>query len=122
MVKMRSIVLASFLLVGCAHTVRIESDPSGANIKHGRKLVGVTPADVTVKWVPFKPIPITLDAPGRRTMELDLAQDVGMWRFSWEVLTLQTGKLSGRVPRATHRALFIRHHGPMGTWSPEDVR
>ena len=122
MVKMRWIVLAQVMLAGCAHTVRIESDPSGANIKHGRKLVGVTPADVTVKWVPFKPIPITLDAPGRRTLQLDLAQDVGMWRFSWEVLTLQTGKLSGRVPRATHRALFIRHHGPMGTWAPEDVR
>ena len=118
----RLTVLVFLAALGCAHTVRIESDPSGANIKQGRKVVGVTPADVKVKWVPFKPIPITLDAPGRRTMKLDLSQDVGLWMVTWEGLTLQTGKLSGRVPRATHRAQFVRHHGPMGTWAPEDVK
>lgn len=108
--------------IGCAHTVRIESDPPGASIKQGPVMVGVTPADVRVTWVPFKPIPVTLDAPGRRTMTLDLARDFSVWSFAWEGLTLQTGKLSGRVPRATHRAQFVRHHGPMGTWGPEDVR
>ena len=55
-------------------------------------------------------------------MTLDLARDFSVWSFAWEGLTLQTGKLSGRVPRATHRAQFVRHHGPMGTWGPEDVR
>ena len=108
--------------MGCAHTVRIESDPPGASIKQGPVMVGVTPADVTVKWVPFRTLPITLDSPGRRTMVLDLSNDVSVWAVAWESLTLQTGKLSGRVPRATHRAQFVPHHGPMGTWSPEDVR
>ena len=37
-------------------------------------------------------------------------------------MTLQTGKLTGKVPRTTHRALFVRKHGPVGTWNEDDVR
>lgn len=117
------IMLAGLLgLVGCAHTVRIESDPSGASIKRGRTVIGVTPADVSVKWMPFVSIPITLDAPGRRTMVIDLADDMSVWRWTKEGLLFRYGKLSGRVPRETHKALFVRHHGPAGTWAPEDVK
>ena len=60
--------------IGCAHRVRIESDPPGASIKIGQELVGVTPAEVTVKWVPLKRIPVKLDMPGRRSVVLDLSK------------------------------------------------
>ncbi len=109
-------------LSACAHRVVIESDPPGANIRVDHRVVGVTPAEVTVKWVPFKKIPVTVSAPGRRWVKIDLAKDLGMMRLGWQVMTLQTGKLTGKVPRTTHRALFVHNHGPAGTWTSEDVR
>ena len=108
--------------IGCAHRVRIESDPPGASIKVGQELLGVTPAEITVKWVPFKRIPVKVDIPGRRSVVLDLSKDLSLLSLTWQGVTLQTGKLAGTTPRSTHRAQFIRHHGPIGTWTPEDVK
>ena len=122
MITARLVLLLSLGVMGCAHTVRIESDPSGANIRRGRKVVGVTPAEVKVTWVPFRSIPVVVDVPGRRRLVLDLSRDLTLWHLTLDVLTLRTGRLSGRVPRVTHKAQFVRHHGPMGTWIPEDVR
>jgi len=122
--KMTSIfrlLLVGLTLVGCAHRVVIESDPPGASIRVGHKTVGVTPAEVKVKWVPFKKIPVTLNIPGKRRVQLDLSKDLGPMRLGWQAMTFQTGKLSGKVPRATHRALFVQSHGPIGTWTSEDV-
>lgn len=119
---MRIALLFLFTTLGCAHRVRIESDPPGASIKLGQELIGVTPAEVTVKWMPYKRIPVKIDVPGRRSIVIDLAKDLSLTSLAWQGLTLQTGKLSGTTPRSTHRALFVRHHGPIGTWTPEDVK
>ena len=118
----RFFVLVVVGLIGCAHRVRIESDPPGASIKVGHELIGVTPAEVTVKWVPFKRIPVKIDMPGRRSVVLDLSKDLSLLSLTWQGMTLQTGKLAGNTPRVTHRAQFVRHHGPIGTWTPEDVK
>ena len=115
------IFVVGLTLVGCAHRVAIESDPPGASIRVGHKTVGVTPAEVKVKWVPFKKTPVTLSIPGKRRVQLDLSKDLGPMRWGWQAVTLQTGKLSGKVPRVTHRALFVEKHGPVGTWNSEDV-
>jgi hypothetical protein len=113
--------LGSFL-GGCAHRALIESDPPGASIRVGHKTVGVTPAEIKVKWVPFKSIPVTVHMPGRRQVELDLSSDLGLMRLGWQALTFQTGVLTGKVPRSTHRALFVRPHGFVGTWNADDVK
>ena len=115
-------LLLLMVLVGCAHRVRIESDPPGASIKVGQELLGVTPAEITVKWVPFKRIPVKVDIPGRRSVVLDLSKDLSLLSLTWQGVTLQTGKLAGTIPRSTHRAQFIHHHGPIGTWTAEDVK
>jgi hypothetical protein len=122
MISAFRLLMLGVLLSGCAHRVLIESDPPGASIQVGRKTVGVTPAEVKVKWVPFKKIPVTVQLPGRRQVELDLSSDLGLMRLGWQSLTLQTGVLMGKVPRTTHRALFVQYHGPMGTWTSEDVK
>ena len=122
--KMTSIfrvLLMGLTVMGCAHRVVIESDPPGASIRVGHKTVGVTPAEVKVKWVPFKKIPVTLNIPGKRRVQLDLSKDLGPMRLGWQTMTFQTGKLSGKVPRTTHRALFVESHGPVGTWTSEDI-
>ena len=122
MALFRFIGLVCLLFTGCAHRVKIESDPPGASIKMGEELLGVTPAEITVKWLPYKRIPVKLDMPGRRSVVLDLSKDLSLMGLAWQSLTLQTGKLSGQKARSTHRALFVRHHGPIGTWTPEDVQ
>ena len=116
------IVFCALLMSGCAHRVVIESDPPGANIRVNHKVVGVTPAEIKVKWVPFREIPVTVSAPGRRWVKIDLSKDLGLMRLGWQAMTLQTGKLTGKVPRTTHRALFVHKHGPVGTWNSDDVR
>ena len=88
----------------------------------GQELLGVTPAEITVTWVPYKRIPVKLDMPGRRSVVLDLSKDLSLMGLAWQSVTLQTGKLTGQKARSTHRALFVRHHGPIGTWTPEDVQ
>ena len=115
-------MFCALLMSGCAHRVLIESDPPGANIRVNHKVVGVTPAEIKVKWVPFKEIPVTVSSPGRRWVKIDLSKDLGLMRLGWQAMTLQTGKLSGKVPRTTHRALFVYKHGPVGTWNADDVR
>jgi len=110
------------LLSGCAHRVLIESDPPGASVRIGQKMVGVTPTEVKVTWLPFKEIPVSVNLPGRRTIILDLQQDLNMATVGWQAATFQFGKISGNVSRGVHRAQFVRHHGPAGTWAPEEVR
>ena len=107
---------------GCAHRVMIDSDPPGATIRVGKKMVGVTPKEVEFTWVPFKKLPVHIKSPGRRWLTIYVQKDVGPLRLFWQSLTLQFGKLLGKKPRAYHRAHFVRQHGPAGTWAPEEAK
>jgi hypothetical protein len=119
----RLTVLALFFWgSGCAHRVMIDSDPPGATIRVGKKMMGVTPQEINVKWVPFQSTAVHLKSPGRRWVTIYVHKDVGPMRFFWQAMTLQVGKLSGKVPRAYHRAQFIKTHGPSGTWAPEEAK
>ena len=111
-----------FALSGCAHRVMLDSDPPGATIKMDGEMVGVTPTELQVRWVPFRSNELQLKLPRRRSVTLDLHKDVGLMRLCWEVLSFRWGKLLGRVPRTHHRAHFVQNHGPAGTWTPEDVK
>lgn len=115
-------VLLSLMLSGCAHRVMLDSDPPGATVKLEGKVVGVTPTELSVRWVPFQDNEVQVKLPHRRTVVLDLQKDVGLLRLSWEVVTFRWGKLSGKVPRTVHRAHFVRKHGPAGTWAPDEAK
>jgi hypothetical protein len=119
---MLRVFLALVLCVGCAHRVRIESDPPGASVKVGDKMVGVTPMELKVRWKPWGEIPVAVNLPGRRTVEIDLAEDLSLLKLSWQVASFQLGKVGGAVPRTVHRAQFVHHHGPAGTWVPDEVK
>ena len=106
---------------GCAHRIYLDSDPPGAAIIIDKKTVGVTPTEIKVTWAPFKYMPVSVRLPGRRMVTLNLQKDLGLIRLFGQVLTFRFGKLSGKVPRKYHRAQFVRHHGPTGTWLPEDA-
>ena len=109
-------------LGGCAHRVMLESDPPGATIKMDGEMVGVTPTELQVTWVPFRDNQVQLKMPQRRSVTLDLHKDLSLLRLTGEIFTFRWGRLMGKVPRAHHRAHFVRHHGPSGTWAPEDAK
>ena len=110
------------LLGGCAHRVMLESDPPGATIKIGEEMVGVTPTELQVTWVPFQDNELQLKLPQRRSVTIDLQEDVSLLRITGEIMTFRWGRLLGNVPRTHHRAHFIRRHGPAGTWTPEEAK
>ena len=109
-------------LWGCAHRVMLDSDPPGATVRMDGKMVGVTPTELQVRWVPFTDNEVQLKMPKRRAVTLDLHDDLGVGRLTWEFCTFQYGKLLGKKPRTHHRAHFVRKHGPAGTWSPDEVK
>jgi hypothetical protein len=115
-------LLLSLCLSGCAHRVMLDSDPPGATIRIDGEMVGVTPTELKVRWVPFTDNKVQLHMPRRRIVTLDLHEDFGLGGFLWEVLTFQYGKLLGKTPRTHHRAHFVHKHGPAGTWTPQDVK
>ncbi len=88
----RFLGLVLLLFTGCAHRVKIESDPPGASIKMGQELLGVTPAEITVTWVPYKRIQSNLDMPARPSVVLKLSKDWSLMGLAWQSVTLQTGK------------------------------
>lgn len=120
-----TLVLATLLLgslVGCAHRVRIESDPPGAVIKVGRRARGPAPQELTFLWLPFRPIKVRVAAPGYRPVEVKASSYAGLGVFTRELLTFRFGRLAGIRPRATIQVILIREHGAVGTWTEEDVR
>jgi hypothetical protein len=122
MMRLLPPLLLSLCMSGCAHRVMLDSDPPGATIRIGDEMVGVTPTQLKVRWVPFTDNKVQLRMPKRRAVTLDLHEDFGPGGFLWEVLTFQYGKLLGKTPRTYHRAHFVHKHGPAGTWTPQDVK
>ena len=122
MARKLSLLVFIVAISGCAHRVMLDSDPPGATIKMDGKMVGVTPTELKVRWIPFKRTRVLLKLPQRRAVTLDLHKDVGLMRIGWEVLSFQWGKLLGQKARTHHRTHFVKHHGPAGTWTPDDVR
>lgn len=122
---MRALALSLILCAlgsGCAHRVRVESDPPGAAIKVGRRARGPAPQELTMLWLPFRPIKVRVSAPGYRTVTLKASDYAGFGVFTRELLTLRFARLAGVKPRATIQVVMVREHGAVGTWTEEDVR
>lgn len=85
---------------GCRHRALITSDPPGAEVRMGRRYLGVTPLEVEVWRVPFAPNDVRVNLPGRRWTEVTLSK--------WQ-------------RKSEHEVLLVRQHGRAGTWTPEDA-
>jgi len=122
MTRALPLLVIGFGLAGCAHRVMLDSDPPGATVKIDGEMVGVTPTEIEVTWVPFTDNTVQLKMPKRRVVTLDLHDDFGVMCLTWEILTFQYGKLLGKEARTHHRTHLVRQHGPAGTWAPDEAR
>jgi hypothetical protein len=123
-------------LAACAHTVRIESEPPGASVRIDRKLVGFTPLEIDLPWRPMfvKDYKVVVRLTGHRTVRASLRDDMRLWRPVWRAVWHPLELLRGcpeagedyagfgTCPDHTLRFVMIEGHGPVGTWTPEEVQ
>ncbi len=108
------------LLAGCAYRVTLTSLPMPARVELPDGEVVVTPADVTLRWVPFGHQPVTVTAPGHRRLAVDLRRDeVRLGR--WIATSVFRPRTWFGAPRGEVRFLLVPDHGPAGTWAPSEV-
>ena len=117
------LLIVGLTVVGCAHRVVIESDPPGATIRVGHKTVGVTPAEVKVRWVPFKKTPVTLSIPGKRRVQLNLSKDLGPMRLGWQARLPCVGTASVHSVNSTlnHGLALLAHRARRGVNGVKNV-
>lgn len=116
---MRIAVVAFGALSGCAYKVTLSSVPPAEIVLPNGDTVG-TPADVTLRYVPFGHQWIRASAPGYRTLEVDLRRTEIQW---WTIVVgviAHPDVLWGR-PRGEVRLLLVPEHGPAGTWDPARI-
>ena len=117
------IALASaWLLVGCQHQVAIRSVPAGAALYLNDEPIGATPHALTVKWKPSQELILRAEAQGYRPLKVNLQDDLSIRKWVEDVFRFRWRRLKGTTVRTEHELLFIREHGPSGTWSVEEAR
>lgn len=120
--RLLAVSALAFALSGCAHRVRIASDPPGAEVRYRGKVVGNTPVEFTRVWWPFSRMPVELRLPGQRRTRLLLGRDYGFFRFVGEVLRpWRWPRFAGAQIRTRHHVVMVRRHGAAGTWDVEDA-
>ena len=84
--------------------------------------MGTTPQELVVDWRLGRSTMLVAEVQDYRDVEVDLAKALHLRRVLGDVLLLRWGRLSGNTVRSHHELLFVREHGPSGTWSAEDAR
>lgn len=98
------LALFTLLLPGCVRRVIVESDPAGAMVRDEEQVLGPTPYERRVWWIPFAHQRVTVGMVGYRRVSVDLRRDLGLFR--WQTV---------------HEVVLVPEHGPSGTWLPEDA-
>ncbi len=107
-------------LAGCAYTVTLTSAPMPARVQLPGGRVVATPVDAKLRWAPWSHQVVTADAPGYRTLVVDLRDDeVRLGR--WIATSLFRPATWSGAPRGEVRLVLVPEHGPSGTWSADDA-
>lgn len=116
---MKSLLFLWFVS-GCAYRVTLISSPTPANVELPNGDRVSTPADVSLRWVPFGHQRIVATATGYRPIEVDLRKtEVRSWRLLFGPIT-HPQVLNG-APRGEVQLLLVPEHGPVGSWTEEDI-
>lgn len=108
--------------MGCQHQVAIRSVPAGAALYLNDEPIGATPHSMTVTWKPRQELVLRAEAQGYRTLSVDLQEDLSIPKLVGDLFRFQWRQLNGTNVRTEHELLFIREHGPSGTWSVDEAR
>ena len=114
---------SAFLLLlvsGCAYRVTLTSNPAPANVELPNGDRVSTPAEVRFRYVPFGHQRIVASARGYREGELDLRKtEIRSWRLLFGGFSHPA--VFGGAPRGEVEILLVPDHGPVGSWTEEDV-
>lgn len=96
--------LALLACTGCVRKVIIESDPPGAMVRTTKQVLGPTPYERRVWWIPFTKHEVIVGMIGYRRVRVDLRPHLGWFRG-----------------QTVHQVILVEEHGPSGTWLPEEA-
>jgi hypothetical protein len=129
-------MLLPMLACLAVHKVRVDSEPPGATVKLGNRVMGSTPIVFRVRAAPhLRPEPrrhrLTVQLPGYRPVTVNIGREVRWWRplvrplryAPWTCLVPPFAWADGAcLPVRTERQfVMVKVHGPAGTWTPEEV-
>lgn len=120
---MRAVAGALFAatLSGCVYHLRVESYPNGATLTIGDAEAHVLPADLNLKWRPFRPYPVRIEANGYRPLAFELRRrHLHEIDFATDVL-VNPNEAFGDAPRRVLEVRLVPDHGPSGTWNYDDI-
>ena len=100
------LVALAALSAGCATHVKIDSRPIAGEVRTQSGARYRLPADVPVRWRPFARPVVTVSAPGYRAVDVPL-------HLGWGPLSLHGAH--------EYEISLVPVHGPVGTWTPDDV-
>jgi hypothetical protein len=107
-------VYIALLLLGCVHRIEVTTIPAGATLYRAQTHLGEAPAIVPMRI--FSSTRIEARLPGYRPV-----RGMGTASFFVDFLTLHWPRALGLQPRGTVEIRMMPEHGPVGTWTPEDV-
>jgi len=108
------------LLTACSYKVRVSSATAGVAVELPDGERAIPPFDYEARWAPFNEQVIHATAQGYRPLTLDLrAREVRLGRYVTDTL-FRPATLFG-APRGEVRLVLVPEHGPVGTWSDEEV-
>jgi hypothetical protein len=95
--------------------------PVSATVELPNDTKVITPAEVTLRYVPFGNQTIRVSANGYRTIEANLRKDeIRSVRYLGTAVR-GARRYGDKGSRGEVRYLLVPEHGPSGTWSEEDV-
>ena len=109
-------VLLLGLLGGCTYTLALRSQPNGARWvveDADEPTVWVSPADVELRYRPFKAQRVRVELEGYRPLTINLRQVAGgPMRFARRGIALREGR--------EVEVLLVPEEGPLGTQTPDE--
>lgn len=118
---MRRALLLSLVCAGCPYKVSLTGAPETLEVRLPDGEIVATPTVARLRWVPFGHQRIVAQAPGYRPLAVDLRRSEIRWsRFVLGTLGHPSVLLG--EPRGEVRLVLVAEHGPVGTWTPEDLQ
>lgn len=107
---------------GCAYKVRLDSFPAPAQVRlpDNRGTVA-TPTEVDFRWTPLNQQIVQVSAPGYRVLTVDLREhEIKFTRYITDAL-FRPATFRDQ-PRGEITFVLIPLHGPVGTWTADEVQ